>query len=326
MKDPRPEKIALEPDRSAPVAVADADAKLDEVMLAMDVVDTLRHERMLITRDINSEVRRESLVDRLRDIYRGQGIEVPDDILMDGVKALEEERFRYKPPPDSFGTRLAKFYINRRRWLPLLLGSVAVVGLLVAGNTVMERSAEVEQARIEQTLQQLPSELDAALQAGLATDPDAGAEARLEAAFADGQSAIATGDVVEAQEAISDLRDLTATLAQDYSLEIVQPGGNELSGIDYVAPNGQDLYYVIVDALTPNGDAVELRVTDHLTGRTDEVSRFGVQVPESVYRDLAADIASDGDVDAATVGEKARGSLDIAYEIPVDAGRILEWR
>ena len=136
MRDPRPQK--LEPDTSVPLPFKELeaeDAALDDVMLAMDVVDTLRHERMLIVRDINTEVRRETLVDRLRDIYKGQGITVPDDILMDGVKALEEERFRYQPPKPGFGLTLANAYINRAQWLPkvyFVLGLLGAAGLLTA--------------------------------------------------------------------------------------------------------------------------------------------------------------------------------------------------
>ena len=109
------------------------DAKLDDVMMAMDVVDTLRHERMLVVRDVNAVTRRESLVDRLRGIYQGQGIEVPDDILLDGVRALEEERFRYAPPKPGLGTRLAMLYIDRARWLPAVWmagGVLAAAGIL----------------------------------------------------------------------------------------------------------------------------------------------------------------------------------------------------
>jgi len=47
---------------------------LDDVMLAMDVVDTLRHDRALAARDMASVERREDLIARLRGIYKAQGI------------------------------------------------------------------------------------------------------------------------------------------------------------------------------------------------------------------------------------------------------------
>ena len=61
---------------------------LDDVMLAMDVVDTLRHRRKLVARELDETQRDEQLLDRLRKIYAAQGIEVPDHILMEGVAAL----------------------------------------------------------------------------------------------------------------------------------------------------------------------------------------------------------------------------------------------
>ena len=54
---------------------------LDEVMLAMDVVDTLRHQENLVSRELSEQDRDAQLLQRLREIYRGQGIEVPDRIL-----------------------------------------------------------------------------------------------------------------------------------------------------------------------------------------------------------------------------------------------------
>ena len=68
---------------------------LDDVMIAMDVVDTLRHREDLVRRELNEEEPRGELLARLRQIYRDQGIEVPDGVLAEGVKALEDSRFVY---------------------------------------------------------------------------------------------------------------------------------------------------------------------------------------------------------------------------------------
>ena len=62
-------------------------------MIAMDVVDTLRHDRLIVDRELNDAGRHDDLIKRLREIYKGQGIEVPDHILEEGVKALKEDRF-----------------------------------------------------------------------------------------------------------------------------------------------------------------------------------------------------------------------------------------
>ena len=112
--------------------VADS-APLEDLMVAMDVVDTLRHRQQLVDRELDSEGRRERLIARLREIYRGQGIEVSDQVLADGVRALEEDRFRYSPPQKTFATRVAQLYVRRDQWIgPLLLVLVMLLGLLLA--------------------------------------------------------------------------------------------------------------------------------------------------------------------------------------------------
>ncbi len=44
-------------------------APLSDVMLAMDVVDTLRHNQDLVARELNGEAREKQLIDKLREIY-----------------------------------------------------------------------------------------------------------------------------------------------------------------------------------------------------------------------------------------------------------------
>ena len=85
---------------------------LDEIMLAMDVVDTLRHREHIVVRELHNEERDEKLLKRLREIYASQGMEVPDHVLTEGVAALREESFSYQPPPESLSVTLARIYIE----------------------------------------------------------------------------------------------------------------------------------------------------------------------------------------------------------------------
>ncbi|MDZ4813956.1 MAG: DUF6384 family protein [Pseudomonadota bacterium] len=89
---------------------------LDEVMLAMDIVDTLRHERSTVERELDAETRDEVLIERIKGIYAGQGIAVTDDLIRNGVEALKQDRFAYLPPKPSFALRLAQVYIERWKW------------------------------------------------------------------------------------------------------------------------------------------------------------------------------------------------------------------
>ena len=103
----------------APAAPA---PKLDDLMLAMDVVDTLRHDQRLVERELSADASEEALIKRLREVYRSQGIEVSDRILEEGVKALNEKRFSYEPPGPSFERSLALLWIDRARIGKILLG------------------------------------------------------------------------------------------------------------------------------------------------------------------------------------------------------------
>ena len=76
--------------------------KLDELMLAMDVVDTLRHQEGLVEKALGEDSRDATLKERLRTLYEGQGLKVSDRILDDGIRALKESRFTYDPAPPSF--------------------------------------------------------------------------------------------------------------------------------------------------------------------------------------------------------------------------------
>ena len=92
-------------------AAATPDRPLDEVMLAMDVVDTLRHRRNLVERELSEEDRDTRLIERLREIYRNQGIDVPDSVLAAGVAA---QAWRTPWPRPICGTST-----TRRSWTGL---------------------------------------------------------------------------------------------------------------------------------------------------------------------------------------------------------------
>src|SRR5262249_40349092 len=94
--------VVKNPQLTMPVGT-DGPAPLDELMLGMDVVDTLRHRELMLEREVESGDREQKLLVRLRDIYSAQGIAVTDDVLAQGVAALREERFVYTAPTPSFG-------------------------------------------------------------------------------------------------------------------------------------------------------------------------------------------------------------------------------
>ncbi|HUH76147.1 MAG TPA: DUF6384 family protein, partial [Devosia sp.] len=202
---------------------AKAAAPLDEVMLAMDVVDTLRHRQDLAVREIAGADREQQLIDKLRDIYHQQGIEVPDHILKEGVAALAESRFVYDPPAPGFGTTLARLYVARHRWgKPLLatLGVLVLAGIAFFGVWQPFQAHQREQQRIELT-EGLPVRMDALYQTIFEETKVQQAVLQAEALRTRGKNLAAEGDRVAAEEVITELTALRDQLRQVYSLRIV---------------------------------------------------------------------------------------------------------
>lgn len=111
----------------------DEDVGLGDVLLAMDVVDTLRHEQRVVSNALGEEAREQALIERVRRAYKAQGLEVSDALIAEGVAKLKEQQFDYTPPPPGLGTGLAKAWINRGR-IGTGLGAVAIlVGILGGG-------------------------------------------------------------------------------------------------------------------------------------------------------------------------------------------------
>ncbi len=103
---------------------------MDELMLAMDIVDTLRHEQSLVERELASTQRDEDFVARVKQIYANQGIDVSDALVRQGVEALKQDRFAYTPPKRTLSVRLAEVWVDRWRWTKraMIVGFLGVFG------------------------------------------------------------------------------------------------------------------------------------------------------------------------------------------------------
>jgi uncharacterized protein (DUF2164 family) len=318
-----------DPKVQSPAQPADASkAPLDDVMLAMDVVDTLRHRQDLVVRELDSESREKDLVEKLRDIYHNQGIEVPDSVLKEGVAALNESRFAYSPPKPGFGTTLARLYVGRKRWGPaaLALGLLLVVGL--GGYFLAYRpyvAGQAEAARLE-LAERLPAQMDALY--GTVFDETKVQQAATEAAAIRdrGKAAAAEGNRAGAERAISDLTALRDRLRLEYNLRIVSKAGAQSGFWTFPEINTEATnYYVVVEAIAPDGKALSLPILNEENNETETVSTWGVRVPESVYRSVEADKRDDGIIQRNIVGIKQFGFLDVDYTVPVLGGAVTRW-
>jgi hypothetical protein len=289
---------------------------LDEVMLAMDVVDTLRRRQRLVERELDAEGREQDLRQRLRKIYAAQGIEVPDHVLDEGVAALKEERFVYKPPTESLSTRLARLYASRGRWGKWVVGGFAAllgVWLLYHILVVAPRG-------------ELPERLKVAYESVVEATQSKEAESRAQQLYITGRTAFNSGDVDKARSVLESLDELHRTLQQAYTLQIVSRPG-QMSGVWRVPDANPDArnYYIIVEAVAADGSTVRVPVVNEETGRTERVSKWGLRVDEKVFRRIAEDKRDDGIIQQREFGVKRSGQLRPDYRIPTTGAAITQW-
>lgn len=303
-------------------------APLDEVMLAMDVVDTLRRRQDLATRELGTDAKEAQLIDKLRKIYHDQGIEVPDHILREGVAALQESRFVYDPPAPGLGTTLARLYVGRKQWgRPVLAvaGVVLVAAVGWFGIWQPYQNNQVEQARIELS-EGLPAQLDALYQTIFDETKVQQAVLQAESLRTTGKTYAAEGNRVAAEKAVTDLTALRDLLRQHYELRVVNRSG-EQSGFWTFPEINTDAtnYYIVVEALDPDGNRLSLPILNEETGETEVVARWGVRVPEAVYESVVADKRDDGIIQNNEIGRKSDGFLDVEYNVPVSGGAVTQW-
>ena len=303
-------------------------APLDEVMLAMDVVDTLRHRQDLVERELAGDAREKQLIEKLREIYSHQGIEVTDEVLRAGVKALAESRFAYTPPKPSLTTTLARAYVSRKKWGPATLAIVLVLVVGLGGYFLAWQpfqAAQVEAARIE-LAEGLPKQMDALFQTIYEETKVQQAVTDAETIRTRGKALASEGNRAGALQAIADLTALRETLRSEYTLKIYSKEG-ERSAFWRVPDTNPDAtnYYLIVQAIGPDGTPLTMPITNEETSKTESVTLWGVRVPESTYRTVENDKRDDGIIERATLGLKEYGFLAPDYVMPVLGGAVTKW-
>lgn len=295
-------------------------APLEDLMVAMDVVDTLRHRQQLVERELDTEGRRERLIVRLREIYRAQGIEVSDQVLADGVRALEEDRFTYSPPETTFATRMARLYVRRDKWVgPLLFLLMLLFGLWLAWYLIALRPAASARAELPGALQQQYEEV-------IQVSTDTAARLQARRYRTDGQLALENEHFDEARSAIDGLEQLLDRLRLAYTVQVIQREG-EASGVWRIPDVNTRArnYYLVVEAVDARGRVLALPVTSEETGRTRTVDKWGIRVDAGVFERFAADKRDDGIIQEREIGRKPPGVLEPEYAIDTGAAAITEW-
>ncbi len=289
---------------------------LDDVMLAMDVVDTLRRRERMAKNELDDLGREQDLKERLRKIYEAQGIEVPDRVIEQGVAALKEGRFTYQPPPDGFATKMARLYVRRGafgKWLGGLT-LVAVLGwglhyVLIAGPAAA-----------------VPKELARAHTEALALAKSEEARTVVDRVFNSGEAALRNGDQARAKAAIADLEQARTLLGQEYAVRIVNRPGTQ-SGVWRIPDlnTGARNFYIIVEAVDPSGRILKVPVQNEETRKTETVDTWGLRVDQRTFDGVRADKLDDGIIERDRFGYKARGELTPRYEMKTTGGAITRW-
>ncbi len=312
--------VPARPAASPPVAAGEP-RKLDDVLLAMDVVDTLRHRVSMVDAELNAEKREQQLIERLKEIYGAQGISVPERILKDGVKALEEQRFVYKPPENTLSVRMAKLYVSRKKWLPAAMTFTGAVAALIVGWQVFWAIPQANEWRA------MPNEISRLLAEGQAMAVDPAVDAQLASIAAEGQRAIANSNQGAARTQVETLRDMNDKLAQEYDVRIVARP-DEDTGFWRQSESQPNVmhYYLVVEAVAPGGQVLRVPITSIETQKTENVTKWAQRVSKETFDKAAAEKAASGGIISNDIlGHKARGELEPRFDAPAPGGAITEW-
>ena len=283
----------------------------------MDVVDVLRHQQDLVARELDSEGREQQLLDRLRKIYQGQGLDVPDHILKEGIQALEDDRFKYTPHDNS---KLAQLYVTRDKWLkPLLVMFLILAVLGLAYYFTQARPAIKARQAIPNELVKTFNQIQSA-----STDPAITAKAYSTRESA--EAAYENENYAQANKLKEDLQNTLEQLQRAYKIRIISRP-NESSGIWRVAEinSTNRNYYLIVEAIDANNQALALPIVNEENNQQQIVKKWGLRVDQATFNRVANDKRDDGIIQNNIVGEKESGVLTPKYRIQTNGKAITNW-
>ncbi len=295
-------------------------APLEDLMAAMDVVDTLRHQQSITERELDSQGRRERLLARLRKLYAAQGIEVPDRVLEEGIDALEQERFKYQPVKRSWRTKLAHIWVSRSRW-GKPIGFLAVIACLFYGYYFFSEVLPERNLRAS-----LPDKVNSVFSGIVAVAKNSAVIDQAKASSAKAYRAIDQKNYAEAEIVVANMQAVKSQLGLDYSIRVISKP-NQNSGVWRNPPNNPDgkNYYLIVEAVDSDNRVLELTIVNQENNKAARKKSWGLRVNEETFYKIASDKRDDGIIQANIVGKKELGYLNPVFSIPTSGATITEW-
>lgn len=283
-------------------------------MLAMDVVDTLRHREATVERELASGQRDEQLKQRLRQIYASQGISVTDQILQEGIDALQQGRFVYQPPAGGAATRWAHFYVRRGRWGKGLLGLLAVALILFG---VYWFAAVQPRRALVKNIETVHAQV-------LAISRSPAADSLAKTLYEQASTAAARGQQRQARDSYQTLTALREQLESSYTLRVAAEPDSGFWRVPDVNLGARN-YYIVVEAFGPTGARLTLPILNEETGQTQRVSQWGLRVDEATFNQVRDDKLDDGIIQNSLFGQKQAGYLQPDYYFPTTGAAVTDW-
>ena len=209
----------------------------NDLIVAADIVDTIRNDERLIDHELGSEDRKKALKVRLKDMYKAQGVDVSDAVIDAAVARSDAERFVFKPMGAGFSRFMWNSYVRRNKYALRLSIAVGLVVLGVVGyNTAQYQLVEkpaIEAARhLElQLTEVLPNRLKAVTDGALASAERLRDEVSMSEIVAQQTivgSAIRARDIPGAKSGIENIEQIGRTLKETEARRILLASARQI--------------------------------------------------------------------------------------------------
>jgi hypothetical protein len=213
----------------------------NDLIVASDIVDTIRNDERLIDHELGSEDRKKALKVRLKDMYKAQGMDVSDAVIEAAVSRSDAERFVFKPMASGLGRFVWTGYVRRNKYAIRMSGAVALIVLVVVGYNAaqyqfVEKPALEAARNLElQITEVLPSRLKAVSDEALASAnrlQDEVSKSEIAAQQTIVGSALRAGDVFGAENGIKSIEELGRNLKETEARRVLMASAKQTVDVE----------------------------------------------------------------------------------------------